>query len=64
MGAWEAVAVLASVYEEQRWIVHALAVLLVFLLADRLRSAEYFDRIPVLDVHVDPGVRSPAAPLQ
>jgi hypothetical protein len=55
MVVWEAVAVLKSVYEQQRWIVHALICLIVILLVDKLRSAEWFDRIPALDVHVDPG---------
>ena len=55
MGVWEAVAVLASVYEQQRWVVHALIGLIVILLVDRMRSAEWFARIPTLDVHVDPG---------
>jgi hypothetical protein len=55
MGVWEAVAVLVSVYEQQRWVVHALIGLLAVLFVDRLRSAEWFDRVPTLDVHVDPG---------
>lgn len=55
MGVWEALAVLISVYEQQRWIVYALIGLIALLLVDRLCSAEWFDRIPALDVHVDPG---------
>lgn len=55
MGVWEALAVLISVYEQQRLIVYALIGLLALLLVDCLRNAEWFDRIPVLDVHVDPG---------
>lgn len=63
MGIWEAVAVLVSVYQDQRWIVHALAIVLVVLVLDRLRSSEYFDKIPVLDVHVDPGGITMHAPF-
>jgi hypothetical protein len=55
MGVWEALAVLITVYEQQRWIVYALIGLIALLLIDRLRSAEWFDRIPALNVHVDPG---------
>ena len=51
---------LISVYEQQRWVVHALIGLIVLLLIDRLRSAEWFDRIPALDVHVDPGIANGA----
>jgi len=47
--------VLATIYNDHPWIVHGALAALGFLSCCWLFSREYFDRLPTLKVHVDPG---------